>query len=60
MIKESTCKAGDRGSICGLRRFTGEGSGYPFQYSWLENAIDRGAWGVSVRGVAKSQDRLSD
>ena len=32
--KESTCKAGDPGSIPGLGRSTGEGIGYPLQYSW--------------------------
>ena len=32
--KESGCSAGDAGSIPGLGRSTGEGIGYPFQYSW--------------------------
>ena len=32
--KESTCKKGDPGSIPGSERSTGEGIGYPFQYSW--------------------------
>ena len=32
--KESACKAGDPGSIPGSGRSTGEGIGYPFQYSW--------------------------
>ena len=32
--KESTCNAGDPGSIPGLGRFSGEGIGYPLQYSW--------------------------
>ena len=31
--KESTCNAGDPGSIPGLGRFAGEGIGYPPQYS---------------------------
>ena len=38
----------------------GEGSGTPLQYSCLENPMDRGAWWAAVRGVAKSQTRLSD
>ena len=32
--KESTCNAGDPGSIPGSGRFTGEGIHYPLQYSW--------------------------
>ena len=32
--KESTYNAGDRSSIPGLGRFTGEELGYPLQYSW--------------------------
>ena len=32
--KESTCNAGDPGSISGLGREPGEGIGYPLQYSW--------------------------
>ena len=32
--KESTCNAGDPGSIPGLGRSPGEGVGYPLQYSW--------------------------
>jgi len=32
--KESACNAGDPCSISGLGRSTGEGIGYPLQYSW--------------------------
>ena len=32
--KESTCNAGDPGSIPGPERYPGEGVGYPLQYSW--------------------------
>ena len=32
--KESACNAGDPGSIPGSRSSTGEGIGYPLQYSW--------------------------
>ena len=32
--KESTCNAGDSSLISGSGRSTGEGIGYPFQYSW--------------------------
>ena len=36
----------------------GEGHGNPFQYSCLENPMDRGAWQAVVHRVAKSQTRL--
>ena len=32
--KESACNAGHPGSILGSGRSTGEGIGYPLQYSW--------------------------
>ena len=38
--KESACDAGDLSSIPGLERSPGEGKGYLFQYSGLENSID--------------------
>ena len=42
--KVSVSNAGDPGSIPGLGRFPGEGNGSRFQYSCLENPMDRGAW----------------
>ena len=33
--KESTCNAGDPGSIPGSGTSAGEGIGYPLQYSWV-------------------------
>ena len=60
MIKASSYNAGDLGSIFGLRKSPGEGNGYPFQYSCLENPMERGAWQATVHGVAKSRTRLSD
>ena len=53
--KESSCSAGDLGSIPGLGRNHGERNGYPLQYSGLENSMD-----YIVHGVAKSWTRLSD
>ena len=53
--KESACTEGHPGSIPGLGRSPGEGNSQPLQYSCLENPIDRGAWGATVRGVAKSR-----
>ena len=31
----------------------GEGDGTPFQYSCLENPVDRGPWWAAVHGVAR-------
>ena len=53
--KETTCNAGDPGSIPGLGRSSGDGIGYPLQNSGLENSMD-----CMVHGVTKSQTRLSD
>ena len=44
----------DAGLICGLERCPREGHGYFLQCSCLENPMDRGAWWVTVHGVAKS------
>ena len=58
--KESACNAGDQGWIPGSGRSSGEGNGYPLQYSCLENFMDRGAWCPTVLVVTKSQTKLSD
>ena len=49
--KEYVCNAGDLGSGPGLRRSPGEGNGNLFQYSCLENSMDRGASQATVNGV---------
>ena len=49
--KEFACNAGDPGSMPELGRFPGEGNGYPFQYSCMENSMDRGAWQAIVSGL---------
>ena len=59
--KESTCNTGDPGSIPGLGRSTGEGIGYPLQYSFglplssagEESACNAGDVG-SIPGLLKS------
>ena len=53
--KDSTCNGGDLGLIPGLGRPPGEGKGYPFQYSGLENCMDS-----TVYGVTESWTQLSD
>ena len=53
--EEYACNARDLCLTLGLRRSPGEGKGYPFQYSGLEDSMD-----YTVHGVAKSQTQLSD
>ena len=53
--KESTCNAGDVGSIPGLGRSPGGGHGNPLQYSCLENLHgQRSLAGYSPRGHKES------
>ena len=48
---------GDLGLIPGLGRSPGEGKGYPFQYSGLENSMDDNSpWG---RNELEKTERLS-
>ena len=54
VVKNLPANAGDmreRGSIPGLRITPGSGHDNPFQYSCLENPMDRGAWQATVHGV---------
>ena len=51
MVKNRPPSAGDRRDLSlipGLGRLPGEGNGNPFQYSCLENPMDRGAWWATV------------
>ena len=45
--------AGDPGSIPGSGRSPGGGNSNPFQYSCLENSMNRGALWATVHGVAR-------
>ena len=56
--KESTCNAGDLGSIPGSGKCPGGGHGNPLQYSYLRIRMDRGAWWATVHGVAKSWTQI--
>ena len=51
--KELPSNAGDLSSISGLGQTPREGNDNPPQYSFPDNPMDRGAWWVTVRGVAK-------
>ena len=55
-VEGSACNARveeDVGSIPGSGRSPGEGHGNPFQYSCLENPMDRGDWRAIVHRVAE-------
>ena len=52
-VKEPACNAGHAVSIPGRGRPPGEWNGTPFQYSCLENSMDRGAWWATVHGIAR-------
>ena len=62
MVKNPPANAGDsrdEGLIPGSGRSSGVGNGNPFQYSCLENPMDRGTWRATVYGVTKNQTRLN-
>ena len=50
IVKNLPANAGDVGLIPGSRRSPGEGNSNPFQYSCLENSMDRGAGGLQCMG----------
>ena len=54
VIKNLPANTGDMSLIPGLGRFPGEGTGYPLQYSGLENFMD-----CIVHGITKMTERLS-
>ena len=56
--KESACNAGDPHLIPGSERSPGEENGNPLQYSCLGNPMERGAWQVTVYGVAKELNTM--
>ena len=59
--KETACNAGDLGLIPGLGQLSGEGKGYPLQYSGMENSMDRGAWQIQSTGLQKVRhDRVTN
>ena len=61
VVKNPPASAGDTrdvGSIPGLRRSSGEGNGYPLQYSCLGNPMDREAWWARVHRVTKNWTQM--
>ena len=53
MVKNLPASAGDADLIPGLGRSPGGENSNPFQYSCLENAIDRGAWRAKSMGLQR-------
>ena len=61
VVKNLPANAGDArdaGLILGSGRSPGGGNDNPLQCSYLEKPVDRGAWWVTLHGVAKRQTRL--
>ena len=58
VVKNLPANVRDAVSIPRSRKSPGGGNGSPFQYSCLENPIDRGAWRATVQRVTKSQVQL--
>ena len=57
VVKNLPASAGDvrdESLFPGAGRSPGGGHGNPFQYSCLENRMDRGAWWATAHRVAKS------
>ena len=59
VVKNLSANTGDSGLIPGSGRSPGVGNGNPLQYSCLQKPMNRGAWWVTVRGVAKSWTQMS-
>ena len=62
VVKNLSANAGDprkASSTPASGRSPGGGNSNSFQYSCLENSMDRGAWRATVHGVTKSQTCLS-
>ena len=56
MVKNLSASVRDLGLTFGPGRSPGEGNGNPFQYSCLENPMDRGAWWATVQKGHKDSD----
>ena len=56
VVKNPPASAGDSSSTPGLGRSPGGGNDNQFQYSCLENPMDRGTWWATVHWVTKEPD----
>ena len=63
MVKNPPANVGDTGDaglIPGWGRSPGEGNGNPFQYSCLENPMDRGAWWATYSLWGHKESEMAD
>ena len=63
LLKESSAKLEGIKGMCLISRWgrsPGGVHGNPFQYSYLENPMDRGTWQATIRRVSKSWTRLTN
>ena len=61
MVQNPPANAGDIrdvSSMPGSQRSPGGGHSNPFQYFYLENPMDRGAWRATVHRITKSRTQL--
>ena len=58
MVKNPLANAGNSCLIPESGASPGGGHGNAFQYSYLENSMDRGAWQATVHGVAESPQSM--
>ena len=64
--KESSCNAGDPGSIPGSESSPGEGHGNPLQYSCLENPhgqrslVGYSPWGCKESGITEQVSTVEE
>ena len=59
VVKNLPAKAGAADLIPGWERSPEEGNGNPFQYSCLENPMDRETWRGTVHGVKRVRRALA-
>ena len=52
--KESACQCRRLRFDPWVGKIPEEGNGYPIQYTYLGNPMDRGAWWTAVHGVTES------
>ena len=55
MVRNTPANAGEMGLVPDLGRYPREGKDNSFQYSFLGNPMDRGAWWATVHGSQKGE-----